>query len=943
MKNERMNLPQVLKFFVIITSVLLSNQMMGQNPSLNSATKGNAKITGKIVDSSNKESVPYATIALTNPGSDKPLDGTVADMNGDFIINKVAAGEYNLHIAFMGYETRILKDITISDKEDLELGVVQVNPSTQVLNEVTVEGQKTLFEEKVDRSVYNAENDPSNRGGDATDVLRKVPMLTVDLDGNVSLRGSQNIMVLINNRPSAITANSIADALKQIPSDMIKSVEVITSPSAKYDAEGTGGIINIITKKNAIDGYSLGLDSSVGLRGSNLGLNGSLRTGKMGFSLGGFGRYGYNVTGSFENQQQTIDQAGNVTLNTQYADNSNRFLFGRYQLGWDYDINKNNFINASIQYGARNRNTFQDNLLTRTYRNEMLVNSGLRNVNVADLSGTVDVNLNYTHTFKKLQQEFSILTQFSRNDRENNFVNNILNETNLLTENRLKNLNESINQESTIQLDYQNPIGKNQLVEMGGKNIFRQVTSDYQYYIAEGSEGAYMPIENSNLADVFNYNQNVTAGYISYTLTTPQQYSLKVGTRYEYTTINANFQSNEQVNIPSYGSMVPSVNLSKRLANNNTLKAAYNRRLQRPSLQFLNPNLMASNPLNVTIGNPDLEPEFTDNFELSYNTFIKNSSLSITSFMRNTSNSIQSVRDIIGDTIRTTFQNIGNEDAYGVSLFGNISLSNKFTLNGGTDIYYAVLNNNVPDPIYNANNQGIVMSYRLSGTYTLPKGWALQGFGFFRGNQVQLQGSQGGFGIYSLNLRKDFNNKKGSLGFGFENFLHSAFRIDSELNSPIITQNTTTLMNNRSVKVNFTYRIGKLKENYSRRRKSISNDDLKSGGGGADAQEGGGGSGPGAGGAGPAPGGRGPQRGGSPAGNGAPAAPGQGQVKPGGQAPGAGQWQKPADGSGGQEKKEIPGQNSEEAPADDAQKNQENTDAPQSEPEQKEVPNNSNN
>jgi outer membrane receptor protein involved in Fe transport len=196
-------------------------------------------------------------------------------------------------------------------------------------------------------------------------------MLSVDLDGNVSLRGSQNIRVLINNRPSTITAGSIADALKQIPSDLIKSVEVITSPSARYDAEGSGGIINIITKKNTLEGFSLNVDGSAGIRGSNLGLNGSLRKGKMGFSLGGHGRYGYNVRGKFENEQETY-RGDNVTLSTQRADTRNQFLFGRYTLGWDYDINKHNFLTASVQYGGRNQFMRQDGLLTQTYLDGVL-------------------------------------------------------------------------------------------------------------------------------------------------------------------------------------------------------------------------------------------------------------------------------------------------------------------------------------------------------------------------------------------------------------------------------------------------------------------------------------------------------------------------------------------------------------------------------------------
>lgn len=799
------------------------------------APKATGRISGTVVDAKNQLPVQYATIGLLDANTGKAVDGTMTDEKGKFLLNKVAYGSYKLEISFIGYEARTVSDLSVSASKDvINLGNLALNVNATALKEVTVEGQRAMFEERVDRTVYNAENDATNRGGDAADVLRKVPMLSVDLEGNVSLRGSQNIRVLINNRPSTITAGSVADALKQIPADMIKSVEVITSPSAKYDAEGSSGIINIITKKNTLQGATLNIDAGAGLRGSNLGLNGSYRKGKMGFSLGGFGRAGYNVKGRFENEQTTKENGVAQQTTLQSADTRNNMMFGRYSLGWDWDINEKNYINASVQYGLRNWNAEQDNLTALRYQDGNVTESSFRDVETFNNGGNVDVNLNYTHLFAKPQQEFSILTQFSRDNQTSNFINNVLTGSEGTIESRLKNLNESFNQEATVQLDYQNPIQKNQMLELGGKRIMRQVISDYQYFSADGANGAYVPLQNTNLSNIFNYNQDITAGYLSYTYSTPSLYTIKAGARYEYTTINADFEeSDEKVTIPSYGSLVPSVNLSKRLANGNTLKLAYNRRIQRPSLRFLNPNIQAANPLNITEGNPNLDPEFSNNFEIGYNTFIKQTSLNFSAFARNTNNSIQSVRDIIGDTIRTTFLNIGKEDAYGFNLFGNVNLSNKLTLNGGTDIYYAVLDNNVPNSDYNASNQGWVFNVRGMGSYKLGNGWGLQGFGFYRAGQVQLQGYESGFGIYSLNVRKEFNEGRGSIGFGAENFLTNTMNRRTVLNSPILDQTSNNVMFNRNVKVNFSYRIGKISADGQarRRRKSVTNDDLKGGGG----------------------------------------------------------------------------------------------------------------
>jgi outer membrane receptor protein involved in Fe transport len=694
----------VKNILLLILFALLQNVLQAQPPQAittpspensihpgTEAGKGKGRIVGTLKDSVTGETVQYATISLNITSTQIPVNGTVTDEKGKFSIAKIEPGDYTIVISFLGYKDKVINNLSITDKSDTDLGTLRLSPSVFNLKEVTVSGERALIEEKVDRTVYNAENDASNRGGDATDVLRKVPMLSVDMDGNVSLRGNQNLRVLINNKPSAIAANSVADALKQIPADMIKSVEVITSPSSKYDAEGSAGIINIITKKNTLDGFSLNVDGSAGVRGSSLGLNGSYRKGKMGFSLGGHGRYGYNITGKFSNDQLTENQDGSFSRTTQQASTRSIFGFGQYQLGWDYEMSKKNSLSATVKYGFRNSNNYQDHLNSFTYRNDTLQNHSIRNANVGDLSNTVDASLNFTHTFEKPQKEFSILTLYSRNDRNNDFYNAIL-DNDFTVIQRLKNKNESYNQESTIQLDYQSPLGKNQLVELGTKNIYRQVLSNYSYYQSGGQDGAFIPSVNQNLSNNFHYNQNVTAAYVSYTFTLPHAYTVKAGGRYEYTMINARFQNNETIHIPSYSILVPSLNISKKLKNGNMVKASFNRRIQRPSLQFLNPNLQASNPLNVSIGNPLLQPEFTNNYELAYSAYFKNTSLSVSGFIRNTGNAIQSVRDIQGqDTIRTTFQNIGSQDAYGFSIFANVNLANKFTLNGGPAIYYAIL------------------------------------------------------------------------------------------------------------------------------------------------------------------------------------------------------------------------------------------------------------
>ncbi|MEQ1585883.1 MAG: TonB-dependent receptor [Cyclobacteriaceae bacterium] len=801
--------------------------------------KGSGKISGIVMDAKSNLPVEFATIALTDLNG-KTLDGTIADAKGKFLIPKIADGTYNVLISFIGYRTITRTNVMLEGKKnDINLGTVKIEEEATQLGEVVVEGQKDLVEERVDRTIYNAENDATTKGGDATDVLKRVPLLSVDLDGNVSMRGSQNITVLINNKPSTIMANSVADALKQIPADMIKTVEVITSPSAKYDAEGSAGIINIITKKNTLEGLTLNVDAGVGYRGSNLSLNGNYRRGKMGFSLGGFGRSNYNIQGAFNNDQTTID--GTETYQTiQTANNRSNGLFGNYNLGWDYDINKKNSVTASVRYGLRNNNSFQDGLTTSSFENGSTIPSSisLRDVDTKDLSNTTDLNFTYTHLFEKPQEEFSLLALYSRNDRNNDFTNSILDNTTEDITQRFKNENDGLNEEYTFQMDYQNPLSDNQMLEIGAKNIRRKVLSDYAYYTAVGADGDYVLNPNQNLSNQLNYNQNVLASYLSYTYSSKSGYSLKAGARYEYTIINAFTRTEDDIEIPEYGVLVPSLNASKKLKKG-TMKASYNRRIQRPSIQFLNPNIQASNPYNRTVGNPELDPEYTNNYELGYSTFIKGTSLNFTGFVRNSNNAIQSLRNVAGDTIVTTYDNIGKENAYGMSAFANVSVG-KLSINGGGDVFYADLANNVPNPEQNASNSGWVYSGRLFGSYNLSKGWALQGFGFYRGRRVQLQGYQGGFGIYSLGARKEFNKKKGTVGFGLENFLAPSMKIRNATETPTINQYSTTVLNNFSFRVNISYRIGKMGFDQPRRRsRSINNDDMKEGGDGGGMDNGG--------------------------------------------------------------------------------------------------------
>jgi len=768
-------------------------------------------ISGVVIDSLTQKPVEFATVAILDHNN-KPINGTVCDENGKFIILKTAKGNYTLVISFVGYTSKKIPLHVLEKGSEISLGTIILSPSAKMLHEVVVEGQKTLVEEKVDRTIYNAEQDLTTKGGDASDVLKRVPMLTVDVDGNVSLRGSANVKVLINNKPSTISANSVADALKQIPADMIKTVEVITSPSSKYDAEGSAGIINIVLKKNTLDGQFFNSDVTAGTRGSNVGVNGSYRKGKMGFSLGGFIRPTYNVVGDFSNKQITyvtdpVTQLNDTSVNFQSAHTRNDGLQGTYTFAWDYDINKNNSLTTSLRYGQRNQNSYQDQLLTKTYNNDLLT-STLQNIKSTNVGDNIDASLNYTKKFSKKNREFNFLGIYSKSNQINGYVNSTVAETDQSVIQRNKNDNPGYTQETTLQADYQEPIKENQLLELGGKTTMRKVMADYTYYIANGSDGQYT-IDNLHPPSSLDYNQYITAGYASYSITA-NDYTLKAGSRYEYTDIEAHFSGAPTATIPSYGVLVPSINLSRKLKDGKLIKISYNKRIQRPSLRDLNPNLQASNPKNATMGNPNLKPEYTHLAEIAYKTNIKNATINLSAFMRYNTNDIQPARIIKGDTIISISQNIGTEANYGISIFVSVPVSGRFTINGGTDTFYRILKNNSPDPVLNATIQGLTPNFRMFGNYNFSNGWSFQFFGSYQGKSYNLQGYRTSPINHSVSVKKNIWGKNGSVTFGLDNFATPVYQVYSNLKSPYLVQNTTNTLYNFIVKVSFSYKIGRV-------------------------------------------------------------------------------------------------------------------------------------
>jgi outer membrane receptor protein involved in Fe transport len=790
------------------------------------APKGNAKVTGVVVDAETKQVVEFATVALINKATDKPIDGTTTNEKGVFTISKVAAGTYKVAVSFVGYQTKTIDEVSVPAKGEVNLGTIALPADVKMLKDVEVVDQKDLVEDKIDRIVYNAEKDATNAGGNAGDVLRKVPMLSVDLDGNVQLRGSSNVRVLINGKPSSIMAGSVADALRQIPADMIKNVEVITSPSAKYDAEGTSGIINIVTKKNTLQGLNGSVNASAGTRSSNLMANLNYRQGKMGVGLNGGGHMIYNWFDT-ENRRENILPSGGRTVLSQVSDGRNFGMFGNWQLNTDYEINKNNTLAFSFRFGQRDfRNTSDLNTLFNSEQQVQLQNFD-RDITNRNRNYTYDFNLDYTHTFKKPRQEFAVLALYSMNDGGTKYnldqTNNLLQGT---TDYRERNDNTNFNGEFTLQADYTHPFSERLTLETGVKGILREVKSDFQFFNYDFERSDFVNIPQRS--NVFDYDQNVFSSYASVSYNSKSKIGIVAGVRYEHTDIGGNFVTSGTTFEQNYNNVIPSIVISKDFKKGQKLKFSYNKRIQRPSIFFLNPFVNYADAKNISYGNPLLNPELTDNYEVSYNAFFGRSSFTAAVYLRETNNAIASVTTVNQEGVAaTTYDNVAVNRNYGFSLFGSFQLTQRWRVGGNANIFYAEFNG----PSYNANNQSWMYNINFNTSFNLNKGFSIQGFGFLNSPRVELQGRTGAFSFYTFGLRKEILNKKGGITFGVDNVFRSAMIMKSELSSPTFSSESVRNIYNRAIRVGFNYQFGKMNFTDKPKRKRINNDDAKQGGG----------------------------------------------------------------------------------------------------------------
>lgn len=817
----------LLLFAIILSTVLTASAQLG---GVGGGSSIVGKVSGTLVDSVSKSPLSYASVSIFRATGTSPINGVLTDEKGSFKLDNVHPGSYKLRITYVGYPDKFVTGVVTTDsKPDKNMGVIVVAPSAKALKGVEVTGTAALIENKIDKIVYNAEKDVTAAGGNATDVLGKVPLVSVDINGNVSVRGDQNVRVLINGKPSGATSTSLSDVLKAIPADQIKSIEVITSPSAKYDAEGSAGIINIITKQKNVSGFNGSISGGVGTRQNNGNIN--LGYSKNRFSLNA--NIGGNLTWP---QTSTIDQQLDfgTTNSTSHGTSRVSRHASNSSIGANYEFNAFNSINTTFKLLDFNFNT---NGHTHTSGTNPTLGDYAYDTHSMGHNefSNFDWNLDYTHKFKKTGEELDLSTQWSHGTGTTDYTNLFTN-VNPNVKNNIKGLNN----EFTLQADYTLPISKVFKLEAGGKSIFRRINSTSDYYQYDDASSSFF--FDDTLSNVYKYNQNVVAGYSVFTITLPDKWSILAGMRLENTSIHGNPIAQTQNVQPfdqTYLTVVPSLTIQKQVSATQTVKVAYSKRITRPSLQFLNPFVNESNSQAWSVGNPKLSPEVSQTVELDYNSFIGTSVLNLSAYYKHTDNLIEGIARpyqpyLPGDSTTislTRYQNIGANNSFGGSIFGTLNPFKSLTIIMNINAYTYK-----PDPsgvfTTDKSQNGTYIQYGgfLRASLTLPKNYVVETFAFGNSPRHTLQGTTSNFSIFGIGAKKQFMQKRLAIGVNVIEPFHENKNFTTRLNSPGYRQYTNFSMPFRSYGITFSYSFGKLSfNNPQQQKKGINNDDLKQG------------------------------------------------------------------------------------------------------------------
>ena len=784
---------------------------------------GGYSIRGLISDSASHKALTFITVNLMNDPN-TVLKADYSKTDGSFSFTGLEAKNYSLAIVGVGYKTRrIPLELTDSLKKAVELGIVTLSPDVVGLTEVVVTGTKQIVKQEIDRITYDLQADPESKVVNVLEMMKKVPLLSLDADNNILMKGNSDFKILINGKPSSMMERNYKDILRSMPASSIERIEVITSPPANYDAEGLAGIINIITTKKLDNGYNVSVNVSERFLTGGPGVGGSVsaKLGKFGISAFGGANLYTNLPIRGGIQRITTGLQPTNLLQDGNTESKSRTAYIGYEMS--YELDTLNLISAQFNLNGNKSdgNTVQTSVLMSS--DVRLQGYNLENKSTGNGNG-MDAALNYQRGFRSDKNRLLTFSYryFSYENQQNNdlSINNRVN----YTMPDYRQVNEQRFSEQTFQVDYVHPFKKHQL-ETGLKGILRDNKSDFQYAIADS--GTHQYVINSTLSNQFRNTQNVFGAYMTY------QYSLKnwgvkAGIRIEETVIDANFISVNSSVKRTYFNLIPSVSVSRKFKNNSGLNLGYTQRIQRPGIYQLNPFVDRSNPNFERTGNPDLRPALVNDIQVVFNGTGKiplNMGLGFT-FFRDLIFPV-AVYDSTTKITSTSYGNTGTAKLPNLYVNLNYSITKKWNVSANTRAAYGMVQGLVNGTLI--KNEGLMYNLAFSTNYRLPKDWRLTANLNLNGRGINLQGTTNSMISSSFSVNKDLIKDKVSVAGSINNPFRKYRENLTSTFGPDFQQTNYRWDYFRSFNFSLNYKFGKLNESIKKNKRGIRNDDVQNG------------------------------------------------------------------------------------------------------------------
>lgn len=772
-------------------------------------------LSGKIIDKESSLPVEFAVITISKSDTKQVVNGGAADANGNFSI-EINNGNYDLKFEFPGYKTQEKLNQNIST--DTNLGNILLETESNQIETVVIRGERTTVDIKLDKKVYNVGQDLMVKGGTVSDVLDNIPSVAVDVEGNISLRGNESVRVLIDGKPS--TAINVADALRMLPADAVDKVEVITNPSARYDAEGGGGIINIILKKGKNKGLNGTLIATAGDPRNN-GISANVNSKTDSYNL--FTTISYNDR---NNPGKTTINQENFLANSYIEE---RRFSDRYSKGTNVNFGMEVYLNKdksatwtnSINYRNNGGNT-DENVTYRNFNlNRDFINTRFRD-NISDNDNeAIEYSSNFLKKFKKDGHKLTIDASFSLNkeDEFSSIFGSILETGQFISDEKTSKIGRQ--NRNLIQADYVLPIGENIQFEAGYRGSYTDSNSNYEVLERINQNDPYTNIPG--FTNNFEYIENVSAVYTQLGTKFFKKLSVLGGLRFENTNLEINQLLTNDFNKRNYNNLFPSLFFTYELSEDESVSLNYSKRISRPRDRFINPFSSYTSNTNLFVGDPKLNPAFTDAFDIGYLRKWDKITLSTSAYYNHTTDSFQIVRKESGDLVNgipvilNTPFNLGEDNRIGMEVTLNYSLKKWWKLNSNVNYFY---NETKGDYQFTDSNNVLVnqnfdyksstWSARITSKINLPYKIDWQTNANYNAGQKTAQGKTKGIAAMNLAFSKDVLKDKGTVSFNVNDVFNSRKRIQ-DLRLPTVNSYSEMQWRVRSVTLSFTYRFNKLK------------------------------------------------------------------------------------------------------------------------------------